>query len=214
MKHQRVHNAHGIGEDMQRFRLGVAAMIIALPFQWPLTARVANAAVDSPSVTPAYVSDSRGRVIGPLVAPTSTPTMAAALAALWRSPWGNIKVQFLASDPAESSAFGYLASPPIYFTSIDCAGPGYVMDADLMPFVPGFSRAFVADDVAGTFTAPGPTVGTVYQVATTGELIAPRGVRRQLGLSCIAMSGTPVQMFKLKALGRFDEHFVGPFVVK
>jgi hypothetical protein len=168
----------------------------------------------APSMTPAYMADGKGRAIGPLVAPASTAKLPVAEAALWRSPWGSIKVQFRASGPGATAALFYLAGPPIYFASTDCTGPAYVADADLWPFVPGYSRAFVADDVGGTHAAPGPTIGTVYRVGSAGETVTPRGVRSQFGLSCDGMAGTPGPMFKLEAVGRFGDFFVGPYLVK
>lgn len=180
----------------------------------PSAAAGSDNSTHEPSVMPAYMSDSKGRVIGPLVAPVSTSTLPAAQAALWRSPWGNIKVQFRASKPAATAEFSYLAGPSIHFASMDCTGPAYVSDAELWPFVPGFSRAFVADDVSGTQAAPGATIGTVYLVSGTVETITPRSLRSPLGFFCDATTGAPARMFKVQAVGRFSDHFVAPFIVK
>jgi hypothetical protein len=168
----------------------------------------------NPSVSPAYMSDSQGRVMGPLVAPASTAKVPAAQAVLWRSPWGHIKVQFRASGPGATPEFSYLVGPLLYFASIDCTGPAYVAEADLWPFVPGYSRAFVADDVDGTYATPGATIGTVYLIGSARETITARGVRSYLGLSCDAMIGTPSPMFRLQPVGHLRDFFVGPYLVK
>ncbi len=198
-------------------KCAAAAVFVALVSSFPGVSSAAsgsNKPSNDPTVVPAYMADSKGRVIGPLVAPVSMSTLPAAQAALWRSPWGNIKVQFRASGPAATSEFSYLVGPSIYFASMNCTGPAYVFDGELWSFVPGFSRAFVADDAAGTQAAPEATIGTVYLVSNTAETVTPRSLRSPLGLSCDAMAGAAAQMFRLQAVGRFSDHFVAPYLVK
>ena len=194
--------------------VAVIVLLVVAAQEMSLAAPGGDGPSNNPSVMPAYMSDSQGRVMGPIIAPASTAKVPAAQAALWRSPWGNIKVQFRASGAGATPEFSYLAGPSLYFASIDCTGPAYALEADLWPFVPGYSRAFVADDVGGTYAAPGPTIGTVYLVGSTSETITARGVRGHLGLSCDAMMGTPSQMFKLQAVGHLRDFFVGPYLVK
>jgi hypothetical protein len=202
-----------MGDNVKCAVAVIALVVIAAPGM-SLAAPGGDGPSNNPSVIPAYMSDSQGRVMGPLVAPASTAKVPAAQAVLWRSPWGNIKVQFRASGPGATPELSYLAAPSLYFASRVCTGPAYVLEADLWSFVPGFSRAFVADDVGGTYAAPGPTIGTVYLVGSTSETITPRGVRSQFGHFCDAMLGMPIQMFKLQAVGHLGDFFVGPYLVK
>jgi hypothetical protein len=68
-----------------------------------------------PAVAPATVVDGKGVVVGPVV-PTTDPNN---FGALWRSPYGTIRLAF--------STEGYSVSTrTLFFASEDCTGPMYV----------------------------------------------------------------------------------------
>jgi hypothetical protein len=68
-----------------------------------------------PSVAPATLTDASGVVIGPVV-PTTDPNN---IGALWRSPYGTVRLAF--------SPDGYWQSNrTLFFASTDCTGPLYV----------------------------------------------------------------------------------------